>query len=276
MKWTLTLSFTLILVSCSTIPQNQPASTNVSPQANMPNPASVYCEEQGYKLEIRIDSDGGQIGVCVFLDGSECDEWAYYRNECAPASQNNVLPAESDEAVVPADGTVVPTERPTALPINVEMYQGWWTYTHPAYNFSIMLPEDWVVEEVTRDDPQMNGHALSIRPEDELGKENISMTFRRAGEEYPLWPSGVGQGEFFAEGTLDIAGHPAQRMLLVCPTGEVTSIWYQPGEGQSVIVRKGLEFGFIFSGSSHCEAGFSLDGKRQLTGEMIIASLEVP
>lgn len=53
-------------------------------ETGMPNPASVYCEEQGYKLEIRTDADGGQYGVCLFPDGSECEEWAFYRGECAP------------------------------------------------------------------------------------------------------------------------------------------------------------------------------------------------
>ena len=52
--------------------------------AQIANPASVYCEEQGYRLEIRTDPDGGQYGVCVFSDGSECGEWKYYRGECGP------------------------------------------------------------------------------------------------------------------------------------------------------------------------------------------------
>jgi putative hemolysin len=49
--------------------------------ANMPNPASVYCEQQGGRVEMRTDADG-TYGVCVFDDGSECEEWAYYRGEC--------------------------------------------------------------------------------------------------------------------------------------------------------------------------------------------------
>ena len=52
--------------------------------AGLPNPASVYCEEQGGKLEIRTAADGTQHGVCIFPDGSECDEWAFYRGECGP------------------------------------------------------------------------------------------------------------------------------------------------------------------------------------------------
>ena len=44
-------------------------------QANMPNPASVYCTQNGNKLEIRTAADSSQSGVCVFPDGNTCDEW---------------------------------------------------------------------------------------------------------------------------------------------------------------------------------------------------------
>jgi putative hemolysin len=55
--------------------------------ADMPNPASAYCADQGGKLEIRKNAAGGEAGVCVFPDGSECDEWAFFRNECQPGGQ---------------------------------------------------------------------------------------------------------------------------------------------------------------------------------------------
>jgi putative hemolysin len=267
MKWILTLTVILMVLtpaSC-TAPQTMPTPASVStetPQANMPNPASVYCEAQGNKLEIRTAADGSQSGVCIFPDGSECDEWAYFRNECDPASQSG--------------STSAPTEIPTPLPIDPADYQGWWTYTHAVYNFSIMLPEDWAVDETTVGDPLMNGHALILHPT-YTDKEQIRMTFRRAGEDMPLWSTGVGSGEFIPQGTLVVAGQPAQRLLLVCPSGEVTAIWYHQGEGQSNIARGNFEFGFIFSATpSHCESGFSLSGKIQRVGEMIIASLKVP
>ena len=77
---------------------------NESGQLNkLANPASVYCVEQGYKIEIR-ENKFGQYGVCVFNSSrtnsniigkgnissnninitSECEEWAYYRGECSP------------------------------------------------------------------------------------------------------------------------------------------------------------------------------------------------
>jgi putative hemolysin len=45
------------------------------------NPASVFCEEQGGRVEM-IQEEGGVRGDCVLKDGSRCDEWAYYRGEC--------------------------------------------------------------------------------------------------------------------------------------------------------------------------------------------------
>lgn len=61
--------------------------------AGLANPASVFCRESGYDLEIRTEEDGGQYGVCIFPDGSECEEWAFYRGECSPASsaENDVI-----------------------------------------------------------------------------------------------------------------------------------------------------------------------------------------
>jgi putative hemolysin len=49
------------------------------------NPASTFCEEQGGTVEIRTDAEGAAYGVCVFDDGAECEEWAFYRGECTPA-----------------------------------------------------------------------------------------------------------------------------------------------------------------------------------------------
>ena len=54
-------------------------------QTGVANPASVYCEEQGGTLDIRTDDSGNQTGYCVFSDGTEVDEWAYYRGEAEPA-----------------------------------------------------------------------------------------------------------------------------------------------------------------------------------------------
>ncbi len=49
----------------------------------MPNPASVHCADRGGKLEIRTEA-GGEVGYCIFEDGSECEERAFYWGDCAP------------------------------------------------------------------------------------------------------------------------------------------------------------------------------------------------
>lgn len=90
-----------LLAACSIpMPTLPPAASTRQPsageEAGLPNPASVYCEEQGYTLTIRTDAEGGQYGVCLFPDGSECEEWAYYRGACAPAS---VQAAAADEMI---------------------------------------------------------------------------------------------------------------------------------------------------------------------------------
>ncbi len=43
------------------------------------NPAAVWCIEQGHTYEIRKNPDGSEWGVCVLEDGTEIDEWDYYR-----------------------------------------------------------------------------------------------------------------------------------------------------------------------------------------------------
>jgi len=261
------LSF-VILMGMPLIASCSPSQISPTPEANLPNPASVFCEEQGGKLELRQDASGGVAGVCVFPDGSECDEWAYYRGECAPA------PTTTE---VPTDPTM--TAVPSPLPIDPADYQGWWTYTHPVYSFSIMLPEDWDVAQTTSNDPQMNDHTLMLHPGSPAAIDlNIRMAFRRVGEDIPLWPTGVGSGEFIPQGTLDVAGTPVRRVLFACPTGQINAIWYHGAAEADPNIRLGeMEFGYIFSYTGvHCQEGYSLGGKTQRLGEMIIASLRVP
>ena len=90
----------MVLTACST-PLKQVVSDSSAteiPQPGMPNPDSLYCEQNGNKLEIRTAADGSQSGVCVFPDGSSCDEWAYFRGECDPVVSISPTPYISNEA----------------------------------------------------------------------------------------------------------------------------------------------------------------------------------
>ena len=93
---------TMIISGCGT--------ATAEPTVGLANPASVYCEGQGYTLEMRTSADGGQYGVCIFPDGSECEEWAFYRGECGPASDAEVVVETPTQAPTPA-----PAEQPMTL-----------------------------------------------------------------------------------------------------------------------------------------------------------------
>lgn len=63
--------------------------------AQMANPASVFCVQQGGTVEI-VDEADGQIGYCNLPDGTRIEEWEYYR------SQNPDAPGIESE--LPGDG----------------------------------------------------------------------------------------------------------------------------------------------------------------------------
>ncbi len=120
MKENFTLLILLMLLSACApwIHSSESTGTDI-PEANMPNPASVYCEQNGNKLEIHTAEDGSQFGVCVFPDGSTCDEWAYFRGECGVATQNNPTLSPTFEATSDASGGYMP-------PGTSEEIVDWW------------------------------------------------------------------------------------------------------------------------------------------------------
>jgi hypothetical protein len=100
-------------------------------QAGLPNPASVYCEGQGGRVDIRQDASGAQTGYCVFADGSECEEWALFRNECQPARV-------ATQAAAPTSAPAIdPASPPPA---------GWEVYTHPNLGYSFYVPVGGEIE----------------------------------------------------------------------------------------------------------------------------------
>jgi putative hemolysin len=80
---------TLGVAACGSKPTVTPSTFQSplgTPGAGLPNPASKNCADQGYRLEIRTAADGSQTGYCIFPDGTECEEWAFFRNECNPGT----------------------------------------------------------------------------------------------------------------------------------------------------------------------------------------------
>ncbi len=81
----------LLLVGCNK--PTEVVSTPITEKTgvNIANPASVYCEKRGYQIVMRNAADGSQSSVCVFPDGSECDEWTFFRSECGPDKARPML-----------------------------------------------------------------------------------------------------------------------------------------------------------------------------------------
>ena len=61
------------------------------------NPASVYCEKQGNTLTIIKDSAGNEYGVCKFDDGTECEEWDYFRGKCKQGDTEVAVPVDEEQ-----------------------------------------------------------------------------------------------------------------------------------------------------------------------------------
>jgi uncharacterized protein len=48
-----------------------------------PNPAAVFCTDNGGTCAIRRAADGSETGVCILADGTEIDGWTFLRNHPA-------------------------------------------------------------------------------------------------------------------------------------------------------------------------------------------------
>lgn len=57
---------------------DDPAERNLG----LANPASVHCGAVGGELRIETLGSRGEIGVCYFEDGRQCEEWALFRGTC--------------------------------------------------------------------------------------------------------------------------------------------------------------------------------------------------
>lgn len=82
----------LTLAGCnkSTTPVENPEE-----EVEIANPAAVYCEENGGTLNL-------EEWLCMFADGSYCEEWSYQRWECQPGEIfYNTIDDENIDFVLP-------------------------------------------------------------------------------------------------------------------------------------------------------------------------------
>ena len=246
MKWVLTLTTILILLTSCSAPPTQPApiSTN-TPQANMPSPASVYCEQHGNRLEIHTAADGSQSGVCIFPDGSECEEWAYFRNECEP----NAPATETPEASI---------------------YAGWMEYVDSNYGFKFRYPPDWTAELDLRSDSTTYEHLLWLRaPEKPVAGVEMLIAFERVSENYGIQRTGIGAGDLVERGSVVFLGQDTPRVLLVLEGIDMEVLY----GGTGVIERGDLRFAISLSYVGVERLG--LTPELEQIADLIVASFEL-
>ncbi len=87
-------------------------------KTGLANPAATKCLADGFAYEIRADANGGQFGVCSDSANKECDEWQYFRGECAlgTADATPSIPATSDQTTVEEKSSDETTPAETVTP----------------------------------------------------------------------------------------------------------------------------------------------------------------
>ena len=240
----LSIIMLILLAACTATPT--PAPTQL-PTMGMANPASVYCTEQGNRLEIRTAADGSQSGVCIFPDGSECDEWAYFRGECGPT---------------PPGG---PTDAPEP-----SAYAGWMEYVDSGYGFKFRYPPEWSAELDLRPDSTTYQHLIWLRaPSKPVDGVQMMIAFERVGENVGIQRTGVGAGELIERDSVLFLGEPATRIVLVLEGKDMEVMYGATG----AIERGDLRFAISLAYTGVERLG--LPSEWEQIADQIVASFEL-
>lgn len=81
-RWTSPVLMLIALVACQPAESgDDPAPIDEATGADMANPAAVYCEGLGYRMEPR-ENAAGMDAACIFPDGTECGQWDFLAGRC--------------------------------------------------------------------------------------------------------------------------------------------------------------------------------------------------
>ena len=162
----------LILAGCATPVVEPAAAVEDAPAATKPaaeisqlaNPAAVSCQEQGYSYQIRTVEDGGQAGVCLFPDGSECDGWDFYNDDCAPGDSATLEVVEETVLVEPTSTPIVPAEMSVA---------GWLGHVISDQDDDLLVlsPEGAGKLGLSGATPEVEAEIVALRDKEEPGKQ---------------------------------------------------------------------------------------------------------
>jgi putative hemolysin len=274
-------------------------------ETGMPNPASVFCEAQGGTVDIRTGDDGGQIGICVFADGSECDEWAFWRGECAPSTEEAGMPNPASVFCEAQGGTVdirtgddggqfgicvfadgsecdewaffhgectpgAAAYLPDIAELEAFEFVDWQSYKNMAYELSLRFPPDWQVTEVTDAADTMAGHRVTLTSPDEP-LAALYIAFKRASEDQQITPTGMGGGDLVDRGSVPFLGDKLIRQALIAEGITMGVIYGGGGE-----IARGEHVFWIslsYAGSPLTDPGLSPEIER--LADLIIASVQI-
>jgi putative hemolysin len=170
------LFFCAALAACTSKIQAPGSIATDIPHINMPNPASVYCEQNGNKLEIQTAADGSQAGVCVFPDGSTCDEWAYFRGECGPATPTSPKPIATVDPTIEASADTIKKGSGGYMPPGTtEEISDWWGVikpTEPGAQYDDYFERQdlgqMICFGITSSDPAVQAQIKTLRDSDKI------------------------------------------------------------------------------------------------------------
>ena len=214
-----------------------------------------YCVEQGFKSEIRTAADGSQSGVCIFPDGSECDEWAYFHSECGPASQVTEIPAAYAPALVTPDPS---------------LYAGWLEYVDSNYGFKFRYPPEWTAELDLRSDSTTYQHLLWLKaPSKPVEGVQMNIAFERIDENYGLQRTGIGAGELIERGKVLFLGEETPRIVLVLEGKDMEVMYNTTGAFERGTMRFAISL--YYAGMER----LGLTPELEQTADLIVASFEL-
>ena len=135
-----------------------------------PTPLQFFANRTAENRKCGRTCPEATAGTCVFPDGSECDEWAYFRKECKPGdSLAEALPPASPEATKPSPNA----EEEIAS-------DGWKVYRNAELGYLFHYPADTKIS--SNDEPLKS---ISIIPGQESAQGfDISISHPSDREEY--------------------------------------------------------------------------------------------
>jgi putative hemolysin len=72
-------------------------------EAGVANPAAKNCLDKGGELK-QLEETAGTLGICHFPDGSECEEWQFFRGECLKGQYQDADTSHPYEGTVSQKG----------------------------------------------------------------------------------------------------------------------------------------------------------------------------